>query len=215
MKLSIAVSTIAILVAASCSRIPLEDQNSPSGKSGNAGRNSNLTAEPDRPSTVSADTKAASRHTSVGHFWGSDLDLNSGDTRAVLPAADGSRRDGIYETELSKEVRRLGIPIADGRKWVPITDRRAGSMELHSAYSSLPRMVDELLELFDQVKATDEERRDVLERLMTSLRTDRPPGAFEEVCWLIVEVSDRHGMASPFTPDFTEHLRKSRVKQLQ
>lgn len=206
-KLSNVVWIIVLLVCASCTRVPQEDQGPPSDESGSTDVNSNSTAKPDEspaptaglstPNTVSTDMKARSQQRSVGRFGGSEIDINSGDVRGVRPTADGSSRYGIHESELSKEVRRLGIPIPDQREWVPIGGASGlGGMHVDYIYSRWLRTTRVLLDLLDKVNAPDEERRAVLQRLMTSLRTEKAPDAIDTVYALIVEVTDRHAKVS-------------------
>lgn len=204
MKLSVVVSIIAILVIASCAKVPPEDQGSPSGKSGSTDPNNNATAKPDESAgstaglstakTVPADTKAGSQQRNIPY----EIDIKSGDFRGVIYTPDGSSRYGIYESELSKEVRRLGIPIPDQRRWVEFYGGPGfGGMEVNYVYRPLLPAVRRLLELLDQVNATDEERRSVLERFMASLRTEKAPDAINNANALSVEVANRHGRENP------------------
>jgi len=48
------------------------------------------------------------------------LDINSGDLRRTRLVSDGVPQYEIYESELSKEVRRLDIPIPEERQWKTI-----------------------------------------------------------------------------------------------
>jgi len=228
MNLSTVVSIIVLLIAASCARVPQADQNSPSGKSGNVDPNSNPTAKPDQPnsptaglsapSAVAADAKTSSGQDGTGYlpFVPSkvEMDRNSGDTRGVMPTADGSPRYEIRESDLSKEVRRLGIPIPDQRDWVLIHVAPGPGMKVTPTYSWFLREARQLLDTLDKVKASDEEHRAILERLMTGLRTDEWY-SYAGVHALILEVADRHGRASPLGVEYTQRLRQLQGKQPQ
>ncbi|HQA88724.1 MAG: hypothetical protein RBS72_12725 [Sedimentisphaerales bacterium] len=126
-----------------------------------------------------------------------EIDINSGDVRGTRYRADGSTHYGIYESELSKEVRRLSIPIPGQRDWLPLVGASgsAGGMYIDSGYANLLPTARELLEQLDEVAATDDERRDVLEGFMTSLRTDRPLAVIKKGRMLIAEIKDRHNRA--------------------
>jgi hypothetical protein len=50
-----------------------------------------------------------------------EVDIYSGDVRGSRYRADGSSVYGIYESELSREVRRLGIAVPERRKWFPVS----------------------------------------------------------------------------------------------
>jgi len=68
-------------------------------------------------------------------------------------------------------------------------------MYIDSGYANLLPTARELLEQLDEVAATDDERRDVLEGFMTSLRTDRPLAVIKKGRMLIAEIKDRHNRA--------------------
>jgi hypothetical protein len=227
MKLSTVVSIIVLLIAASCVRVPQEDQNSPSGKSGNPDPNSNPTAKPDEPNNptaglstpnaVAADAKTSSGQGGTGHLplvQSADMDRNSGDIRKSMLTADGSSRYEIHESDLSKEVRRLGIPIPDQRDWVLIYSAPRRGIYVTPRYSRFLPRTRELLDVLNGVKATDEERRAILEKLMTGLRTDKWYN-YADVDVLMLEVADRHGLASPLGVEYTQRLRQLHDKQPQ
>ncbi len=147
----------------------------------------------------------------VGTARPREVDIYSGDVRGERYRADGSSVYGIYESELSKEVRRLGMAIPEERKWFRIAPASSGRSGFYVTYvyANLLPTARRLLERLDDVDATDAERRDVLERFMTSLRTERPPSAIHMGRMLIVEVGDRHGYKSPYLPGYTEDLREA------
>ncbi len=119
-----------------------------------------------------------------------EIDINSGDVRGTRYCTDGSSHYGIYESELSKEIRRLGMAIAEQRDWRPLTGASGGSggMYIDSGYANFLPTARKLLEELDKAGATDDKRRDVLERLMTSLRTERPLTVTETGRLLIDEI---------------------------
>jgi hypothetical protein len=227
-KLSFIVSIIVLLVGASCARVPQEDQGPPSGESRSTDVNSTSIVQPAEssspitesptPNDVSLAVEMDSHRQSVGdlpaaRFVGTEIDINSGDLRGARSILDGPPWYEVYESELSKEVRRLGIPIPEEPQWMVISGPPSGGMRVTYIYSRLLPAARMLLQFFDEANASDEERRAVLQRLMTSLRTEQPPDAIEKAHMLVLEVVDRHGLESPFLPDYAGRLQQLRSEQ--
>ena len=122
-----------------------------------------------------------------------EVDTNSGDLRGTRYRADGTSVYGVYESGLSKEVRRLGITIPEHREWFVVVGSSgvSGAMYVDPAYGNLLPTARRLLEELDEIRATDEKRRDVLGRFMTSLRTEKPLVAINTGRMLITEVRGR------------------------
>ncbi len=224
LRLPVAMLTIMLLVGSSCTQAPRGDQNSPSDASTSMDVNSSPVVLPDEspgpaaglasPDTVSTDTKVDNRQTDTDCLpfvgWsGREIDINSGDLRGVVPMPDGSSKHGIYESYLSREVRRLGIPIPAERKW-RLFMAGGGSRGVCGlpVYSHLGTPVRLLLEALDEARAADDERRSVLERFMMSLRTSTAFQAADTGFTLYVEVADRHGLRLAFREDYAEKFRR-------
>ncbi len=220
-KLSLVVSVVVLFVGVSCARVPQEDQDPPSSASrstdGNgpptvqSAESSGPAPESPTPNDASAAVGTDSYRQAVaalaaGYIVCTEIDLNSGDVRDTRSFLDRRSRYEIYETNLSREVRRLGIPIPEKRHWVIIYRPPSGGMEIYYAYEDLPRKARRLLRLLDEVNASDKERRAILERLMTSLRTERSV-SIHKADMLMREVRDRYGLDGPSLPDFGDRLR--------
>ncbi len=234
-KLPTVVLIVVLLLAASWSRAPQGDQASSRGESASTEPDSNPTAPsdeclvpiefivPDRfvgpdglavmmaelstRNRESTDTKANGQQGSVTGFRGNEIDICSGDTRGIRLAADGLYRYEIYESDLSREVRRLGIPIPKQRAWERVGEAgsRMPGITVCFADPVLFPPIRSLLTSLDQVNATDEERRDVLGRLMTNMQTTywRPMGLEDTVRMadaLDLEVRERHHLQKGSVP---------------
>jgi hypothetical protein len=185
--------TAVVSLSLSCSRAPQENGPSTSAGSSNADAN---TASPN-PTSVATETKDQQKtdsDPSAGGFVGRDIDINSGDLRGVRAVAAGPPPYVIIESKLSKELRRLGIPIPAERQWKVAGRMSAGGMDVYYQYESLPAVIQRLMATLDDADAPDEERRDVLWRFMTSLRSDKPSAAAGQAHMLWDEVSKRHGL---------------------
>jgi hypothetical protein len=198
-KSSLAVSMIALLVGASCARSPREEKGPPSGAARSTDGNSPSGVppaassapipQPPTPNEVSATDVTDSQHQGVKlppprYFGpvGEEIDFNSGDLRWTRAVTDYPPRYEIYETGLSRELRRLGIPIPEQRRWVHTSSWSSGAMFADTFRGHvLPRALD-LLKILEEVNASDEQRRDVLQRLMTTWRGDGGPLTLEARC---------------------------------
>jgi len=217
---------VVLLIGGSCSRSPDRDRVSASGKSDSADMDStsaksqdepsHLAAEPSAPSEIDGKADAGSSKTSVANVapilrWGSDLDINSGDLKGEQVSPDGVLQHGIYESPLSIEVRRLGISIPEGRNWRPLSAMSFGlGMEVKLVYPDVLAAAYRLLELLDEANAVDSDRRSILERFMVNMRTEKWPRVIERAHLLVVEVADRYGQESPFSPEHMTYLRQLR-----
>ncbi len=121
-----------------------------------------------------------------------EIDLNSGDVKGTRYRADGTTVYGVYESELSKEVRRLGIAIPQEREWRSLASFGSGGTGGHfdNRYREVLPMARRLLNRLDEVNAADEERRDVLEDFMTSLRAGNPLHAINAGRTMIIEIRE-------------------------
>jgi hypothetical protein len=223
-------STVTLLMGGSCSRSPDKDGVSGSTESRSADVNSISTKHQEPPLPVAESstqgetagkTDANSSQPRVANVapmlrWGSDLDINSGDLKGGLVSPDGVLRYGIYESPLSREVRRLGIYIPEERDWRPMSGIPGVSrMEVMYVYPDVLNAAYQLLKLLDTANAVDSDRRSILERFMTNMRTEKWPRVIEKAHLLIVEVADRYEQESPFRPEHMEYLRQLRQEEEQ
>jgi hypothetical protein len=139
-----------------------------------------------------------------------EMDINSGDMRARACLFGVPIKSRIHESSLSEEIRRLGIAIPATRVW-----RRTGQncvvqrTIVDSKYCRVLVSCEQLLSMLDQVNAPDEERRMVLERFMTSLRTEDAIGAWWQTHLLMDEVAGKRGL-EVFSPEHEKTLKKMR-----
>lgn len=201
--LSAVLTTTALLVGVSCSRAPDHDQNLPPTPANSSSPHIDLGGIPvDWPLEFSApndtyatiETSPPIEDTENPLFTGSlglDMDINSGDLRGLKPQLEPGDRYVVFESRLSKEVRRLGISIPQERQWRVLGRVPSGGVEIMNLYGSLLPTIDRLLDLLDETRATDELRRDVLERLMTCMRTSKPLDTISEVRSLCIEVKSK------------------------
>jgi hypothetical protein len=215
-----------LLIGGSCSRRSDEGRAAKSGGSSRTDVNSTSAQYQDESSRPVAKSSVSSEiemnidkstgKTSVTEYsparsWGSVLDINSGDLHGLLSYSDGHEQYEDYESRLSREVRRLGIPIPAERNWQPLTRVHVGAWggDGKLVYPDLLHAAQLLLDLLDDAKAADQDRRSILERFMTNMRTEAPRCVVENAHMLIVEFADQYRLASPFIPEYAEHLRQS------
>lgn len=125
-------------------------------------------------------------------FLGLDMDINSGDLRGLKPRLEPGDRYVVFESRLSREVRRLGIPIPQERRWRVLGRVPDGGVQIMNPYASLLPAVDMVLMQLDKVRVGDEERRETLETLMIYLRTEKASEAVDRVRSLRVGIENRH-----------------------
>jgi hypothetical protein len=140
-----------------------------------------------------------------------DIDINSGDLR-YHGDSSAAAKTTISESRLSREVRRLGIPIPRPRNWQTLYLKASDSnIHVQFAYPEVVQAADMLLDLLAGVAETDDERRAVLERFMTSLRTQTPLVASTEGYILSLELADKYGLPSFLRPEFEADLRQTMI----
>jgi hypothetical protein len=131
----------------------------------------------------------------------SEVDLNSGDIRTQEYSSDGSLKATISETSLSREVRRLGIQVPEGRKWALVSaGPHPGPKGAYAdgACAFVEERGGQLVQIFDKAKIPDGERRIVLEKFMMSLQTEDPHRAREQGHQLILDLAEKHGLYTYF-----------------
>lgn len=139
-----------------------------------------------------------------------DIDLNSGDLRHQVRVCSLVVSTRIEESPLSREVRRLGIPVPANRAWRHAFEGRlVRGVCVDYWYGSVYVQIHTLLSLLDQTKTPDEERRVILTELMTSLQTGDPHVAREQTFILMGDIADKHGL-DYFIPEFKAYVDKLR-----
>jgi hypothetical protein len=123
---------------------------------------------------------------------------------------ESSLKSEIQESDLSREVRRLAIDIPATHVWKRAFESYlVEGRYINCKYGSVCVGYHQLLSILDEVKAPDDERRVILEKFMTSLRTEDAGRAWWQGCLLIDEVAGKRGLRV-FTPEFEEALKKTR-----
>jgi len=139
-----------------------------------------------------------------------DIDLNSGDLRHQGRVCSLVVSTRIEESPLSREVRRLGIAVPANRVWTHAFEGRlVRGVCADYYYGRIFSYGRQLLMLLDLANAADEERRAVVERFITSLRTGNPLDTLDQTYLLMMEVDDKHGL-NTFTPEFKAHVGELR-----
>ncbi len=124
-----------------------------------------------------------------------DIDINSGDTRYQVRIFSLLVTTEIRESALSREIRRLGIAVSPTRAWKRTSEARiVNASDSYYLYGSVIVQCLYLLNVLDHVNASDEERRVILCKLMTSLQTGDAQRAREQAFLLTREVGDKHGL---------------------
>lgn len=103
-----------------------------------------------------------------------DFDFNSGDERVYVYVCFLKIKAEIKTTPFSREIRRLDIDVPKERKW--ITTHTKVFMILHKkyicpVYGGVPTDCNFLTAMFDQVNLPDENRRIILQEIMTILQS--------------------------------------------
>jgi hypothetical protein len=132
----------------------------------------------------------------LGHPWVfiryTDVDLNSGDLRTQVRVCTLAVKTEIKPSNLSREVRRLGINVPDTRVWKRAYERRLVSrIHVDYSYGRVVVACNVLVDLLASANAPDEERRTVLKSLMASLQTGDSRQACGQARSLMNEMGER------------------------
>ena len=103
-----------------------------------------------------------------------DFDLNSGDERVYVYVCFLKIKDKIQTTPFSQEIRRLGINIPQERKWVLTSTkllRLITKRFICPIYGGTPAECNFLIWLFDYGNVPDENRRIILQQIVTILQS--------------------------------------------
>lgn len=138
------------------------------------------------------------------------MDINSGDIRHAVHVFRLRVKGEIQESDLSREVRRLGIDIPATRVWKRAFESYlVEGRSINWKYGHVDVASDQLLGILDETNASDEERRVVLEKFMASLRMEDADHTLWQARLLIDEIAEKHGL-HVFTPEIERELRRVR-----
>jgi hypothetical protein len=99
-----------------------------------------------------------------------DFDLNSGDEREYVYVCFLKIKEEIKTTPFSREVRRLGIDVPQERKWMPTHTKLFTILRkiyMNYIYGGVPGECNVLIKVFDEVNLSDENRRIILQEIIT------------------------------------------------
>jgi hypothetical protein len=143
-----------------------------------------------------------------------DIDLNSGGTRDVAYVFSLCVKNRIQESDLSREVRRLGIDVPGTRVWKRAFESYlVEGVYIDYSYGGVVATCGQLLRILDLTEASDQERRVALEMLLTSLRTGDPRQTQDQLHLLMDEIGGRHGLEVFDNPELKEHLKTLRKQR--
>ena len=116
-----------------------------------------------------------------------DIDVNSGDLRLQDYLFSFKIMDEIRETPFSLEVRRLGIPVGENRKWERAT---TGTLTRHLShqYSYAIGYCIQLVHILDSSNTPEKERIAILQKVLTYLQAEK----LEEIRKLVFTLHDKH-----------------------
>ena len=103
-----------------------------------------------------------------------DFDLNSGDEGVYVYVCFLKIKDEIHTTPFSREIRRLGIAVPQERKWILTSMkllRLITKRYICPIYVGTPAECNFLTGLFDYGDVPDENRRIILQEILTILQT--------------------------------------------
>lgn len=100
-----------------------------------------------------------------------DIDINSGDVRVRMYICFLRIKDEVQKTSFSQEVLRLAIDVPQERKWMPTHTKLLSSRHIEYVYGGIPVECDILIKTFDDGNVPDEDRRVILQRILTILQS--------------------------------------------
>jgi len=100
-----------------------------------------------------------------------DVDVNTGDIRKQSYVCFARVKDEIETSPFSQEIRRLGIGVDKERVWKRAGTRLPGRGFVCFRYGGAVANCDLLVRLLDGVETPDEDRRVILQGVLTSLQT--------------------------------------------
>jgi hypothetical protein len=121
-----------------------------------------------------------------------DVDLNSGDLRTQVRLCTLAVKTEIKPSNLSREVRRLGIDVPATHLWKHAFESRLVNRSyVDYSYGRVVVACNVLVDLLASANAPDEERRTVLKSLMASLQTGDSRRAYGQARSLMNEMGER------------------------
>ena len=103
-----------------------------------------------------------------------DFDLNRGDERVYVYVCFLKIKDEIQATPFSQEIRRLDIDVSQERKWMPTHTKLFTILRkiyINYIYGGVPADCNVLIKVFDEVNVPDENRRIILQEIITILQS--------------------------------------------
>lgn len=117
------------------------------------------------------------------------IDINSGDIRWQVRLCSLKITDRIDESLLSQEARRLEIDVPTGRVWKSVGTRYiAGSGS--GSYGITMGLGDALVQSMIAANTPDPERRVIIERFLSTLRTKTPHEVYARFIGLAEDVRE-------------------------
>ncbi len=105
------------------------------------------------------------------------IDVHSGDVRTQIRVLGIECREQVRTSVFSREVRRLGIEIPEERMWTDMYYHSLMGRVFASRYAPALHHSVLIVDLLDRMKASDEDRRIIVERVLRHLRQ----GQFDEI----------------------------------
>jgi hypothetical protein len=152
--------------------------------------------------------------------WGlmeeSAVDITTGDYRNRVYVCGVPVKSEIWESLLSREVRRLGMGVPAEREWKHM-GRHFGGVYRDSSYGFMMGPCENLVVILDETSTPDEERKAILEKLMKMLRTEEPDHVRDEAFLLTIEIADKHNLhvLNPSVEDYYRALLKDKENRTE
>jgi len=129
-------------------------------------------------------------------YWRyTQIDRYSGDITSLTYLCGVPIRRNIRESALSSEARRLGMDLPHARKWLRHSqDPNAPSSRVESfgLGEQVWEECDHLVLRLAQTGTPDEERRAILEKILTSLRTERLSDTEWRAVMMIADIDEKN-----------------------
>lgn len=143
-----------------------------------------------------------------------EIDIGSGDLRDRLDVQWGTIatlpvRRVIRESPLSREARRLGISQHGARLWrLAFVKHATDEPHVDYGYAYVVEVSGQLAKFLRETNTPDNERRAIIEKYLTAMRTADSVGAQECGYVLMLEIADKHGLHIG-SPEFEDQIRRS------
>ena len=160
-----------------------------------------VNSEPPKDEEHSPDLRATSSNPRVGDADSTrlrsrtEVDINSGDYRSNQYLADLSVKSTTFASQLSKEVRRLGLDTPASPTWKPAIQESHVPGDFDFSYARAVKVGEQLVGFFQMTQTSDDERRVILAEFMKSLRTQTPVCTMNHGYLLIERILCQHGLS--------------------